>query len=165
MRPPSSCCRPPVPGVVGVGVGAALEVGRQPVGFERLPGGVGVGEARLATVGPRQPAEVVVEGAVLHHQHDDRVERQVACASGTSTRSRAGRLAEDRVGTEHARPVAIARPPVTAARWRNSRRRMKLRRGRGAASRSAAGGSRSSLGSCQSPPVMLSPTHMRAEVD
>ena len=50
----------------------------QAVGLVLLPRGVRVGEPRLAPVGAGQPAEVVVEGAVLHHQHDDRVEREVA---------------------------------------------------------------------------------------
>ena len=93
---------PPVPGVVGIGMGAALPVGGEAVGFELLPGGVGVGEARLATVGPRQPAEVVVEGAVLHHQHDDRVERQVLRVGDVDAVAGGG-LAEDHVGAEHAR--------------------------------------------------------------
>src|ERR671920_761126 len=37
-----------------------------------------VSEARLAPVGLRQPAEVVVERAVLHHHDDERVDRHVA---------------------------------------------------------------------------------------
>jgi hypothetical protein len=44
----------------------------------------------------------VVEGAVLHHQHDDRVEGQVA-RGGDGDPVAGGRLAEDRVGTEDAR--------------------------------------------------------------
>ena len=93
---------PPFPGVVGIGVRAALPVGGEPVRFEGLAGGVGVGEARLAAVGPGQPTEVMVEGAVLHHQHDDRVERHVLRA-GDIDPVGGRRLREDRVGTEDAR--------------------------------------------------------------
>ncbi len=88
-----------LPGVVGVGMGAALEVGGEPVGRVRIAGGVAVDEPSLPAVGPRQPAEVMVEGAVLHHQHDDRVERQVARAGHVDPEALV-RLGEKRVGTE-----------------------------------------------------------------
>ena len=50
---------------------AALEVGRQGVGWVRRARAVAVGQAGLAAVGSGQPAEEVVEGAVLHHDDDD----------------------------------------------------------------------------------------------
>ena len=88
-----------LPGVVGVGVGAALEIRREPVGVMHATLPVGVDEPVLATVGPGQPAEVVVEGAVLHHQHDEGVDRQVARCRHRLARP-PGRLGEDRLGAE-----------------------------------------------------------------
>ena len=40
----------------------------------RTPGAVAVDQPGLAAVGPGQPAEEVVEGAVLHHDDDDVVD-------------------------------------------------------------------------------------------
>ena len=67
--PPLNCARPPSYGVVGVGdarspgtsVRWCVSCGRRRGRVVRPPGAVGA----------RQPAEEVVEGAVLHHQHDD----------------------------------------------------------------------------------------------
>jgi hypothetical protein len=55
-------------------------------------------EARLHSVHLRHPAEVVVERAVLHHQHDERVDREVA-----RTRKRLAALAVGRLRDEHVR--------------------------------------------------------------
>jgi hypothetical protein len=68
---------PAVPRVVGVEEPAALVVVDQAVGRKRVSVGVGEAQAGLAPVGSRQPAQVVVERAVLHHQHDERVDREV----------------------------------------------------------------------------------------
>ncbi len=77
-----------VPAVGRVGVVAALVVGGEVVGRDRLALGIGIGEALVARVGVGMPAEVVVEGAVLHHQDHERVDRHVARA-----RVRPGELA------------------------------------------------------------------------
>ena len=68
---------PAVPAVVGVLELAALEVGGQPVRRHHVAAGVGVAEAGVLGVGLRVPAEVVVKTAVLHHEHDEGVDRQV----------------------------------------------------------------------------------------
>jgi hypothetical protein len=57
--------------VIGVRVGAALVIGREPDGLVRHAVLVEVDEAFLPTVGLRQPAEEVVERPVLHHHDDD----------------------------------------------------------------------------------------------
>ena len=94
---------PALPRVVGVGVAAALPVGRQAVGRVRVALEVGVGQARLAAVGVGHPAEVVVEGPVLHHQHDERVDRQVARRREVLAPLPLGRLGDERLGRQHAR--------------------------------------------------------------
>ena len=95
---------PAVPAVVGIAERAALEVRRQPVGGERLR----AVEARVAQpvvdrVGARVPAEVVVEGAVLHHQDDEGVDRQLARAREMGPRRVLGRLGDQGLGREQAR--------------------------------------------------------------
>ena len=81
-----------VPQVARHRVPAALEVGRQVVGVDRVAGAVRVAEPGLAAVGPGHPAQEVVEGAVLHHHHDKRVDGDVAAgapgAAGLLRRSR-----------------------------------------------------------------------------
>ena len=115
-----------VPAVAGVGVAAALPLGRAE--RRRVPGGdarvavvrVRVGAA-LHGVGVRQPAEVVVEGPVLHHQHDEVVDRHVA-RGGKLRRERlaAGGLAEEQVqrqrrgGADRAGGVGAAPQEVAA---------------------------------------------------
>jgi len=71
---------------------------------------VDVGEPRLAAVGARQPAQVVVERPVLHHQHDERVDRHVARARQLDLALLAPRFGDQRVGVEHrAEPGGQAR--------------------------------------------------------
>jgi len=77
-----------------------LPARREPVGGERLAVLVGEGQPGVARVGPFQPAEVVVEGAVLHHQHDDGVDRHLARAGQAHAGLALGRLGEERVGRE-----------------------------------------------------------------
>ena len=72
--------------VVRVRVRTALVVGQ----VVRAPGdavAVDVREAGLLAVGAREPAQVVVEGAVLHHQHHDVVD-----AGGSGVGHRGGRV-------------------------------------------------------------------------
>jgi hypothetical protein len=57
-------------GVVRVWVGTAY-VGGELLGGVGGAGGVGVGEAGLLAVGSGEPAEDVVEAAILHHDDDD----------------------------------------------------------------------------------------------
>ena len=94
---------PAVPRVVGVVEGAALEVGRQAVGGERLPIVRRVGEPVLAPVGPGQPAQVVVEGPVLHHQHHEGVDGEVARGGQRRAALPARRLRHEHVGRQHRR--------------------------------------------------------------
>jgi hypothetical protein len=61
---------------VGIRVAAALEVG-QVVGGPRNAVPIRVLEPRLLTVGTRQPAEEMVEGAVLHHADDHVVDARL----------------------------------------------------------------------------------------
>jgi hypothetical protein len=68
---------PAVPGVVGIAEVAPLEVGREAMGLDAIALPVDVGEAAIAGVRVRVPAEVVVEGAVLHHQDDEGVDRDL----------------------------------------------------------------------------------------
>jgi hypothetical protein len=68
---------PAVPGVVGVAEVAPLEVGREAVGLHALALAVDVREAAVAGVRVRVPAKVVVERAVLHHQDDEGVDRDL----------------------------------------------------------------------------------------
>jgi hypothetical protein len=58
--------------LVRVGMRTALVIGSQPVGAVRHSCLVQVGQPGLPAVGPRQPAQEMVEGPVLHH-HDDNV--------------------------------------------------------------------------------------------
>ena len=72
-----------LPPVAGIGVAAALPLGleRRRVPRRDLLAGGGVEEALvLLAVGRVDPAEVVVERPVLHHHHDDVVDRHVAGA-------------------------------------------------------------------------------------
>ena len=63
--------QPAFPAVVGVAVPAALEVGRERVVRVRVAVDRGHVPQVVPAVGARQPAEEVVERAVLHHQDDD----------------------------------------------------------------------------------------------
>jgi len=67
--------QPSIPGVVGVGVAAAGEIGAQVVRRVLVTVQVRVPETLLPPIGAGQPSEQVVEGAVLHHEDDDGVER------------------------------------------------------------------------------------------
>ena len=90
-----------VPGVVGVEEPAALVVVGEPVVAYVRPSTVGEAQAGLAAVGSGQPAEVVVERPVLHHQHDERVDRQVARRGDGPHPLAPSRLGDDRVRIEH----------------------------------------------------------------
>ena len=105
LRPPAA------PRVVGVRVRAALEVAVEPVRGERPAGAVHVRQPGLHAVGARQPPEVVVEGAVLHHQHDERVDREVARRGQRGGAALGGgRLADEPVRVQqHRRAGAEAR--------------------------------------------------------
>ena len=61
---------------------------------------VGELQAGLAAVGPRQPAQVVIEGAVLHHQHHEGVDRQVAGRGERHLALAARGLGDERVGVQ-----------------------------------------------------------------
>src|SRR6266404_1266023 len=54
----------------------ALEVGQMMRRLE-LPGEIGITKSRLASVGSRQPAEKMVEGAILHHHENDMIDARV----------------------------------------------------------------------------------------
>jgi hypothetical protein len=94
LRPPA------LPRVVRVRVVAALEVGGEAGGLVRLAGPVDVGEPRLPAVGAREPAEVVVERAVLHHQDDEGVDRQVARGGQRRAALLARGLGHERLGVQ-----------------------------------------------------------------
>jgi len=87
-----------VVGVVGIGVRAALEVGRERVGPVRHARRVEVRDPRLFPVGARKPAHDVVERAVLHHHDDDVVDARGAGLGQTLRCGRACGSAE-RAGT------------------------------------------------------------------
>ena len=112
---------PPVPGVVGIAEVAALKVGGQAVGGDRVAVGVRVGEPRVLAVGVRMPAEVVVEGAVLHHQDDEGVDGHVAGLGRARRPRRAASATRVSAGSTAAR---LAAPASAAVRARKSRRRM-----------------------------------------
>jgi len=57
--------------MVGVGLSAALEVRSQLVRRMARAVRIEVGEPGLLAVRARKPAEEVIEGPVLHHEHDD----------------------------------------------------------------------------------------------
>ena len=102
VHPPAVEFGPPaLPRVIGIEEAAPLVVVAQPVGRVRLALSVGEREPRLATVGTGKPPEVVVERPVLHHQHDERVDRQVARGRDLVRALPARRLGHDRVGIEH----------------------------------------------------------------
>ena len=92
-----------VPRVVGVGMPAALEVGRHALRLVPDPVLVGVLQARLTAVRVGHPAEVVVEGPVLHHQHDDRVDGEVARRRQERAPLTAGGFGDERVGVQDGR--------------------------------------------------------------
>ena len=100
---------PALPRVIGIEEAAALVVVAQPVGRMRLALAVGESQARLSPVGAGQPPEVVVERPVLHHQHDERVDRQVPGRRNLVRALPARRLGHDRVGLEH-QPEACRQP-------------------------------------------------------
>src|SRR5205807_2625357 len=89
--------------MVGIVERAALEVGRQQMGLVRHAVLVGERESRLASIGVGQPAQVVVERAVLHHQHDKRVDRQVPRAGKVNAGLLSSRLRDERARAEHCR--------------------------------------------------------------
>ncbi len=92
-----------VPAVVGIAKATALEVGREVM--RGMAGAVepGIGEAGVLGVGGGVPAEVVIEGAVLHHQDDERVDRQVARLRERLSRRPLGRLGDQRLRRQHGR--------------------------------------------------------------
>src|SRR5206468_10581656 len=53
------------------GLGPALEAGSEWNRGVASAAAIGVAQPRLHAVGAREPAEEVVERAVLHHEHDD----------------------------------------------------------------------------------------------
>jgi hypothetical protein len=61
---------------------------------------VGVLQPGLAAVRVRHPTEVVVERPVLHHQHDDRVDGEVARRGQEPAALVARRLGDERVGRQ-----------------------------------------------------------------
>jgi hypothetical protein len=91
---------PALPRVVVVEMATALEE-IEAVRGQRLTGAVGELQPGLASVGPRQPAEVVVERAVLHHQHHERVDREVARRRKLDLALAPGGLGHERVGIQH----------------------------------------------------------------
>src|SRR5207249_8141092 len=90
-----------VVGMVRIGMRAALEVRRERKGLMRSARGVRERETRLLAVRVRQPAEQVVEGAVLHHHDDDVVEPGTSRAReprGSRQRRMCERPPTDRAG-------------------------------------------------------------------
>jgi hypothetical protein len=58
--------------VIRIDMSAALEVGEMIRGVRQsIFGHVEVRETGLASIGTRYPPEEMVEGPILHHQHDD----------------------------------------------------------------------------------------------
>ena len=98
-----------LPGVVRVLVAARLGVGAERGGVEGAALVAGEAQAGLLAVHSRHPAEQVVERAVLHHQHDDGVERSLG-----------------RVG--HPADAARLRASPTATVWPRGRRRPRTAR-------------------------------------
>jgi hypothetical protein len=94
---------PAVPRVVRVRMAAALEVGCEPLRLVDHTVLVGVLQPRLVAVGVRHPAEVVIERPVLHHQDDDRVDRDVARRGQVDPALVARCLGDERVGREDRR--------------------------------------------------------------
>ncbi len=68
---------------------------------ELLARAIGELEPGLPAVGPGQPAKIMIERPVLHHQHDECVDRQLARRREPHLALAAGRLRNERVGIEH----------------------------------------------------------------
>ena len=125
-RPPLYSTRPPVAEWSGSGCPQPWKSGaRAWVGW-RCSGAVAVGQAGLAPVGSRQPAEEVVEGAVLEHHDHDVVDSRASCSlrsprSVAARPARARRRSAPRARSPRRRGAGDARGGDRARRRRSSR--------------------------------------------
>ena len=89
--------------MVGIRKAATLEIWRERMGRVLLAVLVGVMQPLVLAVGAREPPEVMVEGAVLHHQHDEGVDGDVAGAREAVLGLNLRRLGDEGLGREHRR--------------------------------------------------------------
>src|SRR3984885_7942433 len=96
--------------MVRVEEATALVVVLQAVGGEGTPAVVSELQPSLAAVGAGQPTEVVIEGAVLHHQDDKRVDGEVARRGKRHLALAASGLRHQSVGIEKHSPSGAEAP-------------------------------------------------------
>jgi hypothetical protein len=95
--------------VIGILEGAALEIRSEVMRRVLVALVVRVGQAGVLPVGVRVPAEVVIEGAVLLHQHDEGVDGHVRGARERGRRLNPARVAHQRIHRPCARYTGYAR--------------------------------------------------------